>query len=385
MKRIVCEMCGGNDLIKQDGLFVCQNCGTKYSVEEARKLMAEGTVRIDNSESISNNLINARKAKDIGDWSTAARFYNLVKQDRPDSYEADFYSAFSEAQITLPEADYMKRDHAFSVLMKRIEYLDKSYDPEKHEENEKLFPSMATDIGKMLVSGFTYHTIREEQGFVIRTTTDQYKTYTLFFGIMANFKEAVDRIVKTNKKPFLYKAIMIMSDYAQECPWVGVDTEKVHSLARKWKQDAEKNYDTLKAEEYWDAHADEKAKLEAERSNLNSQLEELRAEIARKTDEFNKVREAIPENEELAGLDRKIKELMDEKSSLGLFKGKEKKAIQEKIDALTLERNPVQAKVDDARDKIRTEEKAAKAVIQREINLRQGRIEEIDQELTRKR
>ena len=38
MKKLTCEMCGSNNLIKQDGLFGCQNCGTKYSVEEAKKM-----------------------------------------------------------------------------------------------------------------------------------------------------------------------------------------------------------------------------------------------------------------------------------------------------------------------------------------------------------
>ena len=55
MKELVCEMCGSNDIVKQDGLFVCQTCNTKYSVEEARKMMfgetveVEGTVKIDHS------------------------------------------------------------------------------------------------------------------------------------------------------------------------------------------------------------------------------------------------------------------------------------------------------------------------------------------------
>ena len=39
MKAIVCEMCGSNDVVKQDGFYVCQHCNTKYSVEEAKKLM----------------------------------------------------------------------------------------------------------------------------------------------------------------------------------------------------------------------------------------------------------------------------------------------------------------------------------------------------------
>jgi transcription initiation factor TFIIIB Brf1 subunit/transcription initiation factor TFIIB len=41
MKKIVCEMCEGMDFVKSDGMFVCQECGCKYTVEEARKLMVE--------------------------------------------------------------------------------------------------------------------------------------------------------------------------------------------------------------------------------------------------------------------------------------------------------------------------------------------------------
>lgn len=46
MKQLTCEMCGGTDLIKQDGVFVCQSCGCKYSIEEAKKMMVEGTVEV---------------------------------------------------------------------------------------------------------------------------------------------------------------------------------------------------------------------------------------------------------------------------------------------------------------------------------------------------
>ena len=46
MKQLTCEMCGSTDLMKQDGVFVCQTCGTKYSVEEAKKMMVEGTIDV---------------------------------------------------------------------------------------------------------------------------------------------------------------------------------------------------------------------------------------------------------------------------------------------------------------------------------------------------
>ena len=38
---MICEICGSTDLVKQDGFFVCQSCGTKYTVEEARKLLGD--------------------------------------------------------------------------------------------------------------------------------------------------------------------------------------------------------------------------------------------------------------------------------------------------------------------------------------------------------
>ena len=46
MRQLTCEMCGSTDLIKDGGVFVCQNCGCKYSVEEARKMMMEDIEKI---------------------------------------------------------------------------------------------------------------------------------------------------------------------------------------------------------------------------------------------------------------------------------------------------------------------------------------------------
>ena len=59
MKRLTCEMCGSTDLVKQDGFFVCQTCGTKYSVEEAKKMMIEGTVDVQGTVKVdrSDNMV----------------------------------------------------------------------------------------------------------------------------------------------------------------------------------------------------------------------------------------------------------------------------------------------------------------------------------------
>ena len=54
MKAIVCEMCTSHDVVKQGGFYVCQNCGTKYTVEDARKLMVEVAGKVDVSGSTVN-------------------------------------------------------------------------------------------------------------------------------------------------------------------------------------------------------------------------------------------------------------------------------------------------------------------------------------------
>ena len=109
MKKLVCEMCGGADLVKQDGVFVCQNCGTKYSVEEARKMMmegsvsiegtvsVEGTVKVDKSEELKNLYILARRAKEANNSENACKYYNDIVLKDPNSWEANFYLVYYHA------------------------------------------------------------------------------------------------------------------------------------------------------------------------------------------------------------------------------------------------------------------------------------------------
>ena len=60
MKALVCEMCGSNDLVKQEGVFVCQSCGCKYSVEEAKKMMVEGAVEVTGTVKIIINMTRTK-------------------------------------------------------------------------------------------------------------------------------------------------------------------------------------------------------------------------------------------------------------------------------------------------------------------------------------
>lgn len=92
MKAIVCEMCGSHDLIKKDDVYVCQNCDTKYSTEEAKKLMIE--VKTDESEKMQKFLQLARQARVEGNSPKASEYYNKVLSINPNDWEASFYSVY---------------------------------------------------------------------------------------------------------------------------------------------------------------------------------------------------------------------------------------------------------------------------------------------------
>ena len=92
MNAIKCEMCSSTNLIKEDGYYVCQHCGTKYTVEEAKKLMIEGTVKIDTTDELEKLYKAARNAKAAGDDKTALMHYEAISAKDPDNWEAVFYA-----------------------------------------------------------------------------------------------------------------------------------------------------------------------------------------------------------------------------------------------------------------------------------------------------
>ena len=86
IKMIKCEMCGSNNLLKEDGVFVCQSCGTKYSVDEAKKLMSGDTIKIDNTPQIENFYKMAKNYVQSNMLDDAAKYCDKIFEIDAENY-----------------------------------------------------------------------------------------------------------------------------------------------------------------------------------------------------------------------------------------------------------------------------------------------------------
>lgn len=90
MKKLRCELCGSTDLIKKDGIYVCNSCGSKFTVEEARKMMVEveGDVNVKNMGNVENYIVMAKNAFSSKNNKEAENYCNKAIEINTESYEA---------------------------------------------------------------------------------------------------------------------------------------------------------------------------------------------------------------------------------------------------------------------------------------------------------
>ena len=102
MKALTCEMCGSTDILKQDGVYVCQACGTKYTVEEAKKMMVEGTVEvkgtvtIDTSAEVTNLLELLRREMEMERYKDASKTCKMILLRDPNNWEAVYCDSITK-------------------------------------------------------------------------------------------------------------------------------------------------------------------------------------------------------------------------------------------------------------------------------------------------
>ena len=176
MNQLICEMCGGSDLIKQDGVFVCQYCGAKYSVEEAKKIINAEKIKIDGTVKISNNEFNAKLAN-ANNWAQlyfqrgaktvtcgCLKGYDAVVEYYKDAElaganESQFYIDFSRFYVRAnlegfaDGSRYLKDrgifvNHYIFLMDNAIKYAEKDNVPELTKEKNETLAKLEIELKK---------------------------------------------------------------------------------------------------------------------------------------------------------------------------------------------------------------------------------------------
>ena len=108
MKKIQCELCGGKNIVKENEFFICQDCGAKYTLEQAKKMLSnEETDSHNNQTSGEDNLRNmARRALESKDYEHIEKYYEELCKSNSNDWEAVFYKLYGNAMnITFRQLD----------------------------------------------------------------------------------------------------------------------------------------------------------------------------------------------------------------------------------------------------------------------------------------
>lgn len=323
MKRLTCEICGSSDLIKEEGVFACQSCGCKYSVEEARKMMVEGvveiagTVKVDESEKdmqkIERYLHMAKAASEGMDTDAVVEYSDKVLEIDPENYEAWKHRALAAGWNSS-----LNNPKTAQVITAAKRCLELAPVHERYEIAEEIYAQGSQQVKSHL------HTASKLPG---GPSTAEVK-HTHFHSTMLNWRALVTQIPYLTPETMqrAIKDCAFFDIFVSDC-WKtrnrGVPYSDTMSAALEDKIEAASKECAERREAYWAEHMEEKAKLEEESAAK-------RAEIAALKDELD----VVFENAEMDSIVKQIDSLNEKMSGLGLFAGKEKAALQREIHAL---------------------------------------------------
>lgn len=147
MKKIECEVCGSQRLVKEAGRFVCQDCGVEYSLPELQSQITDSP--------IERNQQLFKRAKDLfraREYKVARQFYQRLSE-RGD-IRADFYEKLCEAHLEPLSKDC--RSAALTSFQHSLENLW-TKDPDHY------FKQASQMLGEIIVFGLTVEEMYEEK------------------------------------------------------------------------------------------------------------------------------------------------------------------------------------------------------------------------------
>lgn len=246
MKALVCEMCGSTDVVKQDGLFVCQSCGIKYSLEEARKMMIEGTVnvsgsvvRVDNSASIDNYFKMAKSAYESSNQKEAESYCNKIIEIEPENYKAWLLKGKSAGwQSTLAK---LRIEEAVNCFTKAVDNAPEDDVKRVKKEASVEIEKLSTALMRLCCDHFVRYPSDDNANSILQNLK-LVQLYTLILFAKCGFK---DDEFKSNVATMINSAL---EEAWQNHVWKDY-SEDSHPSKYNWERFTERSIACLKIEQ----------------------------------------------------------------------------------------------------------------------------------------
>ena len=326
---MVCEICESQSIKKENGVFVCLECGTEYSLDEAKKLLKEideELVKNDSKSSsipepkqastvsntqpnVDTHLQNANRAFTNKDYEEAEKYFNKAEEINPNSIEAIVYSALCRAHLSLAVNDLEKRKTVFHVLKNSILMIPNGYSVDKDDYYRTFLPKLVKDLGILIGSNFYYKQWRNANNVLVNNYND---TIVLFTQITDAITTITNKVIGINPQYYMYKLPFPVYDSLEKVCNQNVRVELIKNR---------KVYKNSFVNLYWKNNHEQKQEIDAEILEIATKLEEIERE-KKKTYEY----------QEFMHCTNVLEELEKELKSLSVFKVKEKKILKEKIE-----------------------------------------------------
>lgn len=236
MAGLTCELCGESDFIKEDGLFVCQSCGCKYTLEEAQKIMNQGSD--DTAESSDNNekidallelafvIISKHlnrdesmvitKAMMEADSEEVNKYLDNVEEQAPGNWKLWFYKGIWE-ELCNPTYSDRRPSNSFTYFQNAMRFAD------DNEKKERILP-VVERLKQMMIQNYRNNNFDHWR---------IYDYYPLFLRVYASF----------------YNLYEIAADYSQKTAEDWSNLESVFNERHKAKEEEENSAKIKEIEE----------------------------------------------------------------------------------------------------------------------------------------
>jgi len=438
MKRLVCEMCGSTDMVKDGGLFVCQACGCKYTVEEAKKMMLEGTVEvqgivsIERKNEVENRMTNAINEFKTGNYDVSYTLFSEILNIEPDNERAILYKALCDgwkSSISTPKLPSASNEICRAIKINagkidpNISYnqfcsevlietekvgkamfrsLDE-YKASQQERYKKLTAESDRKSAEAKMSQKTNIYLAQSQGqaaldYFTRAVKLRQDTDNTYASGLVVTEEPLVSIAKTivDNIPDSHDVesglLMAMEEYMsviEAYPTAGeieTNIKAIKNFFRDIKQQVIEREEKEKAkriEDYWKEHQTEKDQFVRELEDIETKIDKLQKELTKiageneskiKVLQKEKRDQDVPALKELNQTGDLIRELQNRRANLGLFKSKEKKALSEQI-------NREESKLEQIREEVDRQKKELNTRIDNELQEIENQIKPIKNEM----